>query len=190
MVLVPASGCGPVPAAPERQVVLLDLGRSTIQRVSARLALGAVALALSVAACSGDDRVLESGSPPTPPGAAATSRGEPASAANERFCAGVRATNEQLRQAKASGTVQAAEDRFSSAAKATRGMVEVTPDRLKADAETVAQAYVTYVDELRKAGWIVSRLPAGTTEKLGAPDVKAAGGRLEVYQRQVCGTVD
>lgn len=51
----------------------------------------------------------------------------------------------------------------------------------------MARAYSAYVDELRKAGWSASRLPAGTREKLATPDVRAAGERAEAYQRRVCG---
>lgn len=68
-------------------------------------------------------------------------------------------------------------------------MVDLTPDELREDARTMARAYDAYVEELRKAGWRAPRLPTGTREKLlGAPDVRAAGGRLGAYQQQVCGT--
>ncbi len=53
--------------------------------------------------------------------------------------------------------------------------------------ETVARATRAYVDELRKAGWSASRLPAGTREKLNTPAVRAAGERTAAYQRQACG---
>ncbi len=86
------------------------------------------------------------------------------------------------------GTPQAVEERYKSAVEAVRGMVDLTPDHLKKDAETLARGYEAFVDEMRKAGWSGSRLPAGTMEKLGTPEMRAAGGRLDTYEQQVCGT--
>ena len=41
---------------------------------------------------------------------------------------------------------------------------------------------------MREAGWSLSRVRAGTIERLGTPDVRAAGEHLETYERQVCRT--
>ena len=147
----------------------------------------ALALALSFAACSGGDGDSGSASPPTVPAATATTGAQASKAADDRFCARLRTTDERLNQARASGTPQAVEDRYNSAVEAVRGMVDVTPDELKVDAETLVRAYEDFVDEMRKAGWIASRLPAGALDRLGTPEVRAAGGRIEAYERQVCG---
>lgn len=148
----------------------------------------ALALTLSVAACSGGDGDSASGSPPTLPAATSTTPARSSSAADGRFCAQARMADERVNQAQASGTPQAVADRYNAAAEAVRGMVDVTPDELKEDAETLVRTYDAFVEEMRKVGWSGARLPAGTTEKLGAPDVRAAGGRIGAYQRQVCGT--
>ncbi|MDQ3640169.1 MAG: hypothetical protein M3450_01555 [Actinomycetota bacterium] len=154
----------------------------------AHLAGGALALALSVAACSGGDGDSESGSPPTVPAATATTRGQSSSADNERFCERLRRADELLNRARTSGTPQAVEERYNSAVEAMRGVVDSTPERLRKDAETLARGYDALVEEVRKAGWSLSRVPAGTIERLGTPDMRAAGERLETYERQVCGT--
>lgn len=152
------------------------------------LAWGALALALGVAACSSGDGDPERGSPPTVPAATATTRGESTSADNERFCARIRTADELLNRARVSGTPQAVEERYNSAVEAMRAVVDATPERLKKDAEMMARGYDALVDEVRKAGWSLSRVPAGTIERLGTPDMRAAGERLETYERQACGT--
>lgn len=154
----------------------------------AHLVWGTLALVLTVTACSGGDGDPESGSAVNLP-PATTTRGQSSSAANERFCAGARRADERLRQTEIASTAEVAADQYHSAAEAVRGMVDLTPAELREDARTMARAYDAYVEELRKVGWRAPRLPAGTREKLlGAPDVRAAGGRLGVYQQQVCGT--
>ncbi len=159
-----------------------------IAGMRAHLAWGVLALALLVAACSGGDGVSKSGSPPTLPAAPATTGGQSSMAANERFCAGARRADERLKQTEVAGTAQVAADQYNSAAEAVRSMVDLTPDERREDARTMARAYDAYVEELRTAGWRAPSLPAGTRENLlGAPDVRAAGGRLGAYQQQICG---
>lgn len=144
-------------------------------------------LALTVTACSNGDGESESGSPPTLPAATTTARGQSSSAANERFCAAARRTDERLRQTEVRGTAQVAADQYNAAAEAVRGMVDLTPAELREDARAIARAYDAYLEELRKAGWRPPLLPAGTRERLlGSPEVRAAGGRLEAHQKQAC----
>jgi len=155
----------------------------------AQLAWGALALALTVAACSDGDETSQIGSPSTLPAATVPTAGQFSSAANERFCAGARRADDRVKQTEVAGTAQVAADQYNSAAEAVRSMVDLTPDEFKEDARTMARTYDAYVEELRKAGWRAPNLPAGTREKLlGAPNVRAAGGRLGAYQQRVCGT--
>lgn len=113
-------------------------------------------LALTVAACSGGDGDSERGSPPTVPAVTTTVRGQSSSADNERFCAGVRRTDERLRQTETPGTAQVAADQYNAAAEAVRAMVDLTPVELREDARTIARAYDAYLEELRKVGWRAS----------------------------------
>lgn len=162
-----------------------------IGRMRAHLAWGALALALSVAGCSGGDGGSESGSPSTLPAATATTtRGQSSAAATEGFCAGAGRADERLKQTEiAAGTAQVASDQYSAAAEAVRAMVDLSPDELREDARTIARAYDAWVEELRRSGWRPSRIPAETREKLlGSPDVRAAGDRVGAYQQRVCDT--
>ena len=153
----------------------------------ARLVCAGLALVLSVAACSGGDGDSEGGSPTTAPAAAAT-QGQSLNATNERFCERSRTADEMLNRARVAGTPQAVEERYDSAVQAMRAVVDVTPDRLKKDAETLARGYDALVELVRKAGWSLSRVPAGAIQSLGTPEMRAAGDRIEAYQREVCGT--
>lgn len=155
----------------------------------AELAGGVFVLALTVAACSGGDGDSEVGSPPTLPAATTTAAGQSSSAANYRFCVGARRADDLLKQTEVAATVQVAVAQYSAAAEAIRGMVDLTPEELRDDARTIARAYDAYLEELRRAGWRASQLPAGIREMLlGAPDVRAAGGRVGAYQQRVCGS--
>lgn len=48
-------------------------------------------------------------------------------------------------------------------------------------------AYQLFLDGLGKVGFDINKLPPDVRAKLNAPDVRAAGDRIDAYKRKVCG---
>jgi hypothetical protein len=72
--------------------------------------------------------------------------------------------------------------------------VEKVPDEIRADVETIAAAYGTFVDELENLGWTPGEVPNAeqiqalteASESLSTPEVAAAGESLNAWTTENC----
>lgn len=72
--------------------------------------------------------------------------------------------------------------------------VEKVPEEIRADVETIAAAYGTFVDELEGLGWTPGEVPTAeqiqaltaASESLSTPEVAAAGESLNAWTTENC----
>ncbi len=148
-----------------------------------------LSIALALISCSGDDdpRAAERRAATGPVEATTTTEPTFSGVGGEEFCGQAGAVNERLRSlVQAEAKPDSARTLFTSAARAVRSLAEVAPAEIAADARTVASAYESLVDGLVKADWRPDRISVQVDQKLNAPDVRLAGDRLQVYEREVC----
>jgi hypothetical protein len=73
--------------------------------------------------------------------------------------------------------------------------VDKVPEEIRADVETIAAAYGTFVDDLEGLGYTPGEVPTadqlqalqGASASLGTPEVQAAGERLSAWTTENCG---
>jgi hypothetical protein len=107
-----------------------------------------------------------------------------AAAGSGDACASLANSQEALKNQQPTGT-----DLRQLYSKIEEGLEEAAdraPSEIKADVDTVAEAYKTVVAELERVNYDLSKVDPQAFQVIAAPDVRAASQRISAYYQENC----
>ncbi|MGI8807527.1 MAG: hypothetical protein ACR2KK_06745 [Acidimicrobiales bacterium] len=161
-------------------------------RIRSRLAACAVALVVLVG-CSGGDDDTDEAAPTTtsaPGNTVTTVRPVDTRFTGEnsaQFCALAKTYNERFTSVGTNPTPAQLRTVAREGQTAINQAVTSAPAEIKKDVEVLAAAFGTFLTELEKANFDVTKLPPTALGQLSAPEFQASSTRFQAYTRTVCG---
>lgn len=171
--------------------------RARLVRLRSRSALPAVVatlLALVVAsACGGGEASHRAGATSPTTGAPTTTQATPTTAepsftgeGSDAFCTDDRDARTKL-AAITGNSPETVKNRYLTTAESLRALAGVAPGEILPDLRVLSQAYDAFTASMDRQNWDQSRIVAEVSQNLGTNEVKASAGRLQAYERKVCG---
>jgi hypothetical protein len=151
----------------------------------------AIVVALGLAACSSGDKTSTASSNTTSAASATTvaSGTTYTGDANSKFCQLGADFSDRFSNitSSLSGGVDKAKTEITALRDVITQAKANAPASVKADVQTLADAFQQFFDQLQAAGFNITKLPSDAATKLQGPEVQNAAKDLVTYGQQVCG---
>lgn len=172
-------------------------GRARLVRLRSRSALPAVVAALLAlvlaSACGGGEASQGAATTAPTTGAPTTAQATPTTAepsftgeGSDAFCTADRDARTKL-AAISGNSADTVKTRYLTTADSLRALAGIAPEEILPDLRVLSQAYDAFIASMERQNWDQTRVVAEVSQKLGTNEVKASAGRLQAYERKVCG---